>query len=81
MQVDLDVALDNSAKRADEFVNLTRVSTANGVGDTDAVNTDLVYGLVDGKEVDKIGPEGVLCRKADLDTWKSRNFNKHKTSS
>lgn len=54
MQVDLDIALDNSAERADEFVNLTRVGTADSVGDTDTVDTDLVYGLVNGEEVHKV---------------------------
>ena len=33
---------------------LTRVCATDGVGDAHAVDTDLVYGLIDGKEVHEI---------------------------
>jgi hypothetical protein len=66
VQVYLDVARDNTTKGANEFVNLAGVGATDGVGDADAVDTNLVHGLVDGKEVHEIGAEGVLCREADL---------------
>jgi hypothetical protein len=39
------------------------------LGDTyHTVNTDLVDSLVDAEEIDKVGSEGVLAGKSDLDT-------------
>jgi len=67
MQMNFDIAADNAAEGANEFVNLARVCATNGVGDADPVDADLVHGLVDGKEVHEIGAEGILCREADLD--------------
>ena len=47
VQVNLDVALDNSAESAYEIVNLAGVGASDCVGNTDTVNTNLVYRLVD----------------------------------
>ncbi len=67
VQVNFDIAADNAAEGANEFVNLARVCATDGVGDADPVDADLVHGLVDGKEVHEIGAEGVLRREADFD--------------
>lgn len=67
VQVDLNVALNDATERADEVVDLARVGAADGVSDTDTVDTDLVDGLVDGEEVDEVGAERVLRRETDLD--------------
>lgn len=60
MQVDLNIALDDAAERADEVINLAGVGAADGVGDTDTIDTDLVDGLVDREEVDQVGAERVF---------------------
>ena len=54
MQVDFDVALDDASKCTHKVIDLAGVSTAYCVRDTDTVDTDLVYGLVNGQEVDKV---------------------------
>ena len=68
MQVDLDIAAHNATECADEIVNLTRVGATDGISDTNAVNADLVDGLVDREQVDEVGAEGVLGGEADFDT-------------
>jgi hypothetical protein len=47
VQVNFNVTLDDTAKSADKFVDLTRVRAADGVGNTHAVHTNLVHSLVD----------------------------------
>ncbi len=60
VEMTLNITADNTSQGPDEVINLPRVSTPNGVSDTDTVETDLVYGSVDGEEVDKLGSEGVF---------------------
>ncbi len=48
VQMDLDVAAHHSAERAYEVVHLAWVGAADSVSDTDAVDANLVDGLVDG---------------------------------
>jgi hypothetical protein len=67
VQVYFDIASNNTAKGANKLVNLARICATDGIGDADTVDPDLIYRLVDRKEVHKIGPEGVLRREADLD--------------
>jgi hypothetical protein len=69
MQVYFDIAADDTAKGANEFVNLARVCTTNSVGNADAVNPNFIYRLVDGKEIDEVGAEGILRREADLNAF------------
>jgi hypothetical protein len=57
VQMYFDVAGDNTAKGANELVNLARVCTTNGVGDADPVDPDFIYRLVYRKEVDEIRAE------------------------
>lgn len=40
--------------------------TADGVGDTNTLDTDLVDGGVDGEQVNQVGTEGVLAGETDL---------------
>ena len=47
MQMDLNITAHNPAECTDEIINLARVGTANCIGDTDTVDTNLVDGLVD----------------------------------
>ena len=54
MQVDFDVALDDTSKCAHKVIDLAGVSTAYCVRDTDTVDTDLVNGLVDGEQIDQV---------------------------
>jgi hypothetical protein len=63
----LDVTANDSTKRPDKVVHLARVGTSDSVGHTDSVDTDLVYGAVDGEQVDKLGSERVFRRETDLD--------------
>jgi len=60
VEVAFDVARDDTAESSDEFVNLTRVGTTDGIGDTNTVDTNLVDSTVDGEEVDEVGSERVL---------------------
>lgn len=47
VEVAFNVARDDTAKGADELVHLARVGTTDRVGDTDAVDANLVDGAVD----------------------------------
>lgn len=49
----LNVTADNATKSSDKVIHLTRVGTANSVGDTDTVDTDLVDGAVDREQIDQ----------------------------
>lgn len=68
VEVGLDITADDTTKSTDEIVNLTGVGATNSVGNTDAVDADLVDGPVDGQQVDKLGAERVFRREADLNT-------------
>jgi hypothetical protein len=67
VQVNLNVTADDATKGAHEVVDLARVRATDGVGDADAIDAYFVHGLINGEEVDEIGPEGVFGREADLD--------------
>ena len=54
MEVNLDVARDDTAEGADEVIDLAGVGATDGVGDTDTVDTDAVDGLVNREEVDQV---------------------------
>lgn len=60
MQVDLDITSDDAAECSNEIVYLARVCAADGVGNTNPVDADLVNSLVDGQQVYEVGAEGVL---------------------
>ena len=60
MQMNFDIASNNAAESTNEIVDLTRVCTTDSVRDADAVNADLIDGLVDREEVDEIRAEGVF---------------------
>lgn len=60
VQMNLDIAANNAAESTNEVIDLTGVCTTDSVRDADAVNADLIDGLVDGEEVDEIRAEGVL---------------------
>lgn len=67
VQVNLNVARDDTPERTDEVVHLARIGAADGVSDADAVDADLVDGLVDGEQVDEVAAERVFRREPDLD--------------
>ena len=54
VEVDLDVTRDDTAESADEVVDLARVRAADGVGDTDTVDTDAVDSLVNREKVNQV---------------------------
>lgn len=62
----LDIARNDTSECSYEVVHLTRVCAANGISDTDTVDTDLVYCLVDGKQVDQVGSERIFRRESDF---------------
>lgn len=64
--MDFDVAANDTAQRPDEFIDLSGVCAADRVGNTDSVDTDLIYSLVDREEVDEVGPERVLGGESNL---------------
>lgn len=55
--VSLDIAADDTSQSADKVVDLSGAGAADGVGNTNSVNTNLVDGTVDGKKVDEVGTE------------------------
>ena len=60
MQMDLDITAHNPSECTDEIVNLARVGAADGISNTNTVHANAVDSLVDGQEVDEVGPERVL---------------------
>ena len=54
VEVDLDVTRHNATEGTDEIVHLARVRATDSVSDTNAVDTNAVNCLVDGKEVDEV---------------------------
>jgi hypothetical protein len=68
VEVALDVAANDTPQRPDEIVDLPRIGATHGVGYTDTVEADLVYGPVDGEEVDQLGSERVLGGESDFDS-------------
>ena len=75
VEVSFNVAADHTAKRADQIVNLTWVCNTDSVGNTNAVDTDLVDGLVNAEQVYQIRPERVFRRKADVDAMRLDKLN------
>ena len=68
VEVALDVAADDTAESSDQVVDLAGGGTADRVGDTDSVDTDLVDGSVQREKVDQVGSERVLGRESDFET-------------
>jgi len=66
VQMDFNVTADDTTQRSDEIIDLTGIRAPDCVRDTDTVDADFVYGLVDRKEVDKVRSEGVLGGESDL---------------
>ena len=60
VQMNFNVAADNTAKCPHKIIDLPRVSTPDGIGDTNSVDSDLIHGLVDAEEIDEVGSEGVF---------------------
>lgn len=60
VEMGLDIARNDAAKGTDEVIDLAGRSAADGIGDTDTVDADLVNSAVEGKEIDEIGAEGIL---------------------
>ena len=44
--MDLNITTNDSAEGTNEIVNLTGVGTADGISNTDSVDTNLIDGLV-----------------------------------
>ena len=61
VEVRLDIARHDTTQGPDEVVDLPGGRAANGIGNTDAVDADLVDSLVQGEEIDEIRAEGVLA--------------------
>ena len=60
VEMGLDIARNDATEGTDEVIDLAGRSAANGIGNTDTVNADLVNRAVEGKEIDEIGAEGIL---------------------
>jgi hypothetical protein len=75
VEVSLDVTANNTAQDTDELVDLTGGSTANGVGNTDTVHTNLVHSGVDGQKVNQVGTERVLAGETDLNALRLDELN------
>jgi hypothetical protein len=54
VEMALNVAADDTAERSHEVVDLSGRGTADGVSDTDSVDTDLVDGSVEREKVDQV---------------------------
>ena len=66
VQVDLNIALDDATKGADEVVDLAGVGAADGVSNTDTVHTNAVDRLVNREQVDEVGTERIFRREPNL---------------
>lgn len=75
VEMSLDITAHDTPQCPDQLVHLSRVGTADSVGDTDTVDTDLVDGAVNGQQVDKLGSERVFGRESDLDTLRLDKFD------
>ena len=69
VQVDLDVASDNTPEGPNKIVNLTRVRTADSIRNPDTVDANLVHSLVNRKEIYKVRSERVFRGEPDLDAY------------
>jgi hypothetical protein len=67
VEVALNVASDYTSKRSYEIVDLSRVCDTDSIGDTNSVDTHLVNGLIDAKQVNEVGSEGVLGGESNFD--------------
>jgi hypothetical protein len=54
VEMDLDVARNDTAEGPDQVIDLAGVGAANSVSDADTVDTNLIYSLVDREEIDEI---------------------------
>lgn len=78
VEMGLDITADNTTQGADQVVNLARASAADGIGDTNTVDTNLIDGRVDGEEIDEVAAEGILGGESDFQALgldKLDNFN------
>jgi hypothetical protein len=64
--MNLDITRHNLAECADKLVDLAGGGTADGIGDTYAVDTRSIGGLVESHDIIKVRSEGVLGRKTDF---------------
>ena len=75
VEMTFDVATHNASKCSDEIVNLPWICAADGVGDSDSVDTNLVNCFVDGEQVDQIRSERVFGREANFDAFGLDKFD------
>jgi hypothetical protein len=68
VQVDLNVTTDNTPERPNKFVNLTRVSTSDCIGDSHPIYANLIHGLVNREQVDQVRTERIFRRESDFDS-------------
>ena len=54
VEMALDVAANDTTESSHKVVDLSGGSTADGVSDTDSVNTDLVDGSIEREKVDQV---------------------------
>lgn len=66
VEVCFDVASNDTPQDTDQFVDLAGRGTANSVGNTDTVDTNLVDSGVDGQEINQVRTERVLTGEANL---------------
>lgn len=66
--MNLNITTDNSSQRPNEIVHLPRVCAANSISNTNSIDTDLVYSLINAQQVDQIGSERIFGRKSDFDS-------------
>lgn len=54
VKMSLDIAANHTPQGADEVIDLSWAGASDSVGDTNAVNTDLVDGAVNREKIDEI---------------------------
>ena len=60
VQMNFNVAAYDTAQRSNQIIDLSRVGTPHRISNANSVDTNLVNGLIDREEVDKVGPEAVF---------------------
>lgn len=60
MEMRLNIAPHNPPQGPHKIINLPRVGTSHSISHAHPIHTDLVDGLVDTEQIDKVGSEGIF---------------------
>lgn len=79
-KMDLDVTRHHATERADKLIYLPGCGTADGIGNAYPVHTRGVDSLVEGQDINEIGPERILGRETNFASLAVSIENEHGNS-